>query len=89
MSKVVVGRAAWSQIEVGFDKSLRPIRVGVAGPGFGASVHVPALKHLPGIEDVALADRDPDRSRAVANRMGAPHAGAPAMALVSLKSGIR
>jgi predicted dehydrogenase len=46
-----------------------PLRIGVAGLGFGASVHVPALRSLPGVDVVAIAGRDPHRTAEVAGRL--------------------
>ena len=45
------------------------MRVGVVGLGFGAAVHVPALRRLEGVEVVALAG---------SNRAGAEEAAAAA-----------
>lgn len=44
----------------------KTIRVGVAGLGFGASVHVPAFQSLPGVEVVALAGTDKKRAEQMA-----------------------
>ncbi len=43
-----------------------PIRVGVIGTGFGAAVHIPALKHLPEFEVAAVCSRRAARARSVA-----------------------
>ena len=43
-----------------------PIRVGVIGTGFGAAVHIPALKHLPDFEVAAVCSRRAERARAAA-----------------------
>jgi predicted dehydrogenase len=50
--------------------SLRPFRIGIAGAGFGAAVHVPALRAIPGIEIVAIAASTRDRADNVAASLG-------------------
>jgi predicted dehydrogenase len=50
------------------------IRVGVIGAGFGASVHVPALRRVPGIEVAALCTSDWDRARDAADSLEIPRA---------------
>lgn len=45
----------------------------VIGTGFGARVHVPALRAA-GFEVVALVGSDPERTRRRAERLGVPHA---------------
>jgi len=52
--------------------SRRTLRVGVAGLGFGAGVHVPALKLIPGVEVVAIAGTRPDHVKVEAARLGVP-----------------
>lgn len=47
---------------------MQRIRVGVAGLGFGAAVHVPGLQSLPGVEVVAVAGRRLEAAKAVAAR---------------------
>jgi predicted dehydrogenase len=42
-----------------------PIRVGILGMGFGASVHVPAFADVPGAQVAALADGGSGRARAI------------------------
>lgn len=49
------------------------VRVGVIGSGFGASVHVPALRRVPGIEVVGLSSANPERLRERARDLGIPH----------------
>jgi predicted dehydrogenase len=44
----------------------RPLRVAVIGTGFGATVHIPALQHLPETEIVAVCSRRQERALAVA-----------------------
>jgi predicted dehydrogenase len=48
------------------------LRVAVIGAGFGASVHIPALKFLDETEVVAVVSRREDRARAVAARHNIP-----------------
>jgi predicted dehydrogenase len=48
------------------------LRIGVAGLGFGAAVHVPALRQLAEVELVALAGSTRGRAEAVAARLGIP-----------------
>lgn len=62
-----------------------PIRWGVAGLGFGASVHVPALRGLPGVEVVAIAGAARDRTAAVAAQLGVPRACAGIDELLALE----
>jgi predicted dehydrogenase len=50
--------------------SARPLRIGVAGLGFGAAVHVPALRDLPGVEVVAIAGTDRAKAGEVAQHLG-------------------
>jgi predicted dehydrogenase len=50
----------------------KPLRIGVIGTGFGASVHIPALKFVDDTEVVAVASRREDRAKAVAARHGIP-----------------
>jgi predicted dehydrogenase len=52
----------------------RRIRVGVAGTGFSATVHLDALRRLPGVEVVAIAGSDIERARAIADQERIPHA---------------
>ncbi len=49
------------------------IRVAVIGTGFGAAVHVPAVKHFDDVDLVAIVSRRSDRARAVAERHGIPN----------------
>ena len=51
-----------------------PIGVAVLGTGFGEAVHIPALKHLDGVDLVSVVSRRADRAKAVADRHGIPHA---------------
>jgi predicted dehydrogenase len=50
-----------------------PIGAAVVGTGFGARVHVPALRAA-GFDVIALVGRDPDRTARRAERLGIPHA---------------
>ncbi|MGQ9866831.1 MAG: Gfo/Idh/MocA family protein [Pseudanabaenaceae cyanobacterium] len=50
------------------------MRVGILGTGFGAAVHLPALQSLPGVEVTALWGRHRDRTQAIAQGAGVPHA---------------
>jgi predicted dehydrogenase len=56
------------------ERRLAPIRVGVAGTGFAAGVHLDALRRLPGVEVVAIAGSDLERTRALAAHQGIPRA---------------
>ncbi|MBV9523021.1 MAG: Gfo/Idh/MocA family oxidoreductase [Alphaproteobacteria bacterium] len=51
-----------------------PLRLGIAGLGFGAAVHLPVFCALPGVAVVALAARRAERARAVADRFAIPAA---------------
>jgi len=46
------------------------IRVGVVGAGFAGSTHIQALRRLPQVEVVALADQSTDQARASATKLG-------------------
>ena len=48
------------------------IRVGVIGTGFGASLHLSALRECPGFATVAIASRRADRARAAAQDHNIP-----------------
>jgi predicted dehydrogenase len=48
--------------------------VAVLGTGFGAAVHIPALKYLDGVDIVAIVSRRADRADAVAARHDIPMA---------------
>ncbi len=48
----------------------RTLKVGVAGLGFGAAVHAPALLAMRGIEVVGIAGRCPIRAHAAADKLG-------------------
>lgn len=50
------------------------IRVGVIGTRFGAKVHVPALRKVPGIDVVAICGSNLKRTRQVAGQLAIPHA---------------
>ena len=49
-----------------------PIRVGVIGTGFGASLHLSALRENPELEVAAICSRRPERARAAAIDHGIP-----------------
>lgn len=49
---------------------IQPLRVAVAGMGFGGAVHVPGLMSIPNVEVVAVAARRLERAQAVAARFG-------------------
>jgi predicted dehydrogenase len=50
--------------------TLRPFRIGIAGVGFGAAVHAPALRAIPGVEIVAIAASTRERAAGVAASLG-------------------
>lgn len=50
----------------------RRLRVGIAGLGFGASVHAPALLGFPDVEVVGLAGRSAEKAQAAADKLGIP-----------------
>ncbi|MBI5413750.1 Gfo/Idh/MocA family oxidoreductase [Candidatus Peregrinibacteria bacterium] len=52
--------------------NLKPLRFGVIGLGFGANIHVPALKMLKGVQVVAIAGRDLTKVRLVAKKFDIP-----------------
>ena len=49
-----------------------PIRVGVIGTGFGASLHLSALRENPDFQTAAICSRRPERARAAALDHGIP-----------------
>ena len=48
------------------------MRVGVVGLGFGAAVHVPALRRVNGVEVAAIVGRSRDRAETVAHELDVP-----------------
>jgi predicted dehydrogenase len=48
----------------------RNLRIGIAGTGFGAAVHLPALQSLPGVTVVAIAGARPEKAAEIARRHG-------------------
>ncbi|MFM7346169.1 MAG: Gfo/Idh/MocA family protein, partial [Tagaea sp.] len=54
-------------------------RVGVVGTGFGAAVHIPGWRRVPGVEVVALAGASTDKTLGVAARLGVPATGIDAL----------
>jgi predicted dehydrogenase len=58
------------------------LRVGVIGLGFGAAVHVPGWRAVPGVEVVAIAGRSHERAQASASALGIPNADPTAEALL-------
>lgn len=50
------------------------LRVGVAGLGFGAAVHVPALQEIPDVEVIGIAGRSREHAEPVAKRLNVPRA---------------
>lgn len=52
----------------------RPLRVGVAGTGFGTAIHVPGFRAIPGVAVVGLASRDVGKARSKAAELGIPDA---------------
>ena len=59
-----------------------PIRVGVIGTGFGASLHLSAMRENPDFVTAAICSRRPERARAAALDHGIPTHGADYRALV-------
>ena len=49
-----------------------PLRVGVVGTGFGAGVHVPALRRVPGVQVVAICGAQLTRAREAAAALDIP-----------------
>lgn len=50
----------------------RPLRIGVAGVGFGAAVHIPAFQSE-GLDVVAVCTRRPERAEEAAQKFGIPN----------------
>lgn len=64
---------SFADYPIGIDDQDRlPIRVGVIGTGFGASLHLSALRENPDFITVAIGSRRPDRARAAAFDHGIP-----------------
>lgn len=61
------------------------LRVGVAGLGFGAAVHVPTLQGVPGVRVVGLAGSSVERAARVAARLGVEQACGSVEHLLDLK----
>jgi predicted dehydrogenase len=53
---------------------LRPLRIGIAGIGFGAAVHLPALRSLPGVTVATIAGTRPDKTGEIARKCGVARA---------------
>lgn len=49
-----------------------PLRIGVAGLGFGAAVHIPGFQALDGVIVTACLGRRPDHTRDIAQQYGVP-----------------
>lgn len=65
--------------------SVSPLTLGIIGCGRATQeLHLPALRHVPGIRVVAVADTDPGRRDATANRFNIPHRFSEAEALLNL-----
>ena len=47
-----------------------PLRIGIAGLGFGGGVHLPVFTSLPGVEVCAILGRSPEKARAAAAKFG-------------------
>lgn len=63
---------------------LLPLRVGLAGLGFGAAVHLPALLGLEAVQVMAIAGTRMDRTLEIARAHGVPHARDSVEALLEL-----
>lgn len=48
----------------------KPLRIGIAGTGFGAAIHLPVLQSLPGVTVTALAGARHDKTVEIARRSG-------------------
>ncbi len=53
--------------------SPEPVRMAVVGVGYLGRFHAEKLSRLPGVELVAVVDRDGERARQVAEPLGVPH----------------
>jgi predicted dehydrogenase len=65
----------------------QPLRVGVAGLGFGASVHAPVLLGFSDVEVVGLAGRSAEKAQAAADKLGIPKGCASITELLDLGLG--
>jgi predicted dehydrogenase len=61
----------------------RPFRFGLIGAGAVATTHAVAMRMVPGVEVLAVADPDLDRAKALAERHGIPEVYATADALLA------
>src|SRR4051812_17754760 len=52
----------------------KPFRVGVAGLGFGAAIHVPGFRRLPDVEVAGICGRDLARTTKIAESLGVANA---------------
>jgi predicted dehydrogenase len=50
------------------------MKVGIIGASFAKAAYLPALRHVPGVEVVALASARMERAREAAQEFGVPHA---------------
>jgi len=50
------------------------MKVGIIGASFAKAAYLPALRHTPGAEVVALASARLDSAKAAADAFGVPHA---------------
>jgi len=48
----------------------RQLRIGIAGTGFGAAVHLPALQSMPGVTVAAIASARRDKAAEIARQFG-------------------
>jgi predicted dehydrogenase len=48
----------------------RPLRIGIAGTGFGAAIHLPALQSLEGVTVAAIAGARPEKTAEIARKSG-------------------
>lgn len=53
---------------------LPTIRIGVIGTGFGARVHIPGFRAIPGVEVACIAGRDHNRTEEIARDLRVPKA---------------
>ncbi len=55
------------------EQSVKPLRVGVIGLGFGGETHIKSYKQLPNVEVVALAGLEEERLRSLGATYAIPH----------------
>jgi predicted dehydrogenase len=67
----------------GREREEMPFRFGLIGAGVAAEVHIPAMRTVPDVQVVGIADVDLSRAKALADRYEIPHACPSAESLIT------